>query len=162
MDSLLSTFLLFIAAISALLTYLIIPRLPVVALAGAAAVALAAGVWWHWTQFSVDYRTSTWQEQLRYYASYVMVLVVILLSYAFYVFGWSGVSSAVGSAADSVRNVSQRASRGLTAASNAVFSSNINTNSGRNVSAANVGNLGLFNIGAAGPSNRGGNTGILE
>ena len=161
MDTLFSTFLLFIAAISALLTYLIIPRLPVVALAGAAAVALAAGVWSHWTQFSVDYRTSTWQEQLRYYASYVMVLVVILLSYAFYVFGWSGVSDYVESAADSVRNAGRRATsqvvggttRGLTAAGNALFGS---SNSGRNVSSENT---GIFNIGA---SNRGGNVGILE
>ncbi|NDE15287.1 hypothetical protein EBZ80_10195 [bacterium] len=109
MDSLLTTFLLFIAAISALLTYLIIPRLPVVALSGAAAVALAAGVWYHWTQFSVEYRTSTWQEQLRNYASYVMVLVVILVSYAFYVLGWSGVSEYAESAATAVRNVSAKA-----------------------------------------------------
>ena len=55
-------------------------------------MALVIGAWWHWTQFAVDYRTSTWQEQLRSYASYVIVFVVILLSYAFYVFGWSGSS----------------------------------------------------------------------
>jgi hypothetical protein len=87
MDSIITTFLLFIGAIVALLSYLIIPRVPVVALITGAAIALAAGVWWHWTQFSVDYRTSTWQEQLRYYGSFVMVLTVILLSYAFYALG---------------------------------------------------------------------------
>lgn len=92
MESLLSIFLLFIAAITAILTYLIIPRLPVVTLVSAAAIVLAGGIWWHWTQFSTDYRTSTWQEQLRNYASYVLILVVILLSYGFYVFGWSGSS----------------------------------------------------------------------
>ena len=90
MDSLLSIFLLFIAAITALLTYMLIPHIPVVALVSAAAIALGAGIWWHWTQFSVDYRTSTWQEQLRNYASYAMVLLVILLSYGFYVFAYSG------------------------------------------------------------------------
>jgi len=161
MDSLMSTFLLFIAAISALLTYLIIPRLPVVALAGAAAVALAAGVWWHWTQFSVDYRTSTWQEQLRYYASYVMVLVVLLLSYAFYVFGWGGVSAA----ADAVRNAGRRATsqvvggttRSLTAASNALFGSESDTNSTRTVANETVGNTGMFNLGSFDR-----NTAILE
>lgn len=92
MDSLLSIFLLFIAAITALLTYMFIPHIPVVALVSAAAIALGAGIWWHWMQFSVDYRTSTWQEQLRNYASYAMVLLVILLSYGFYVFAYSGSS----------------------------------------------------------------------
>jgi hypothetical protein len=92
MDSLFSVFLLFIAGITALLTYMIMPFVPVVTLISAAAIALAAGIWWHWTQFSVDYRTSTWQEQLRNYASYALLLVVILLSYGFYVFAWSGSS----------------------------------------------------------------------
>jgi hypothetical protein len=93
MEPIYTAFLLFVAAIAALLTYIVIPRVPVVALAAASSIALAAGVWWHWTQFAVDYRTSTWQEQLRNYASYVMVLVVILVSYAFYVFGFAGVTT---------------------------------------------------------------------
>jgi hypothetical protein len=38
----------------------------------------------------VDYRLSTWQEQLRNYGSIVMVLVVILLSYGVYAVGFSG------------------------------------------------------------------------
>jgi hypothetical protein len=132
MDSLLSIFLLFIAAITALLTYMIVPYVPVVTLVAAASIALAAGVWWHWTQFSIDYRTSTWQEQLRNYASYVILLVVILCSYAFYVFAWSGSSlqdyaSRAGSA---VRNAGRRATsqiigsttRSLSALSDAAFS----------------------------------------
>lgn len=92
MDSIITTFLLFIAAIVSLLSYLIIPRVPVVALITGSTIALAAGVWWHWTQFSVDYRISTWQEQLRNYASFVMVLLVILLSYGVYAVGFSGTS----------------------------------------------------------------------
>lgn len=84
MDSLLSIFLLFIAGITALLTYLVVPYVPFVTLVSAAAIVLAAGIWWHWTQFAVDYRASTWQEQLRNNASYAMVAVVILFSYAFY------------------------------------------------------------------------------
>lgn len=90
MESLLSFFLLFVAGIVALMTYMYVPKMPVVVLTSASAIALAAGVWWHWTQFSQEYRTSTWQEQLRNYASYVMVFVVILLSYGFYVFAYSG------------------------------------------------------------------------
>ena len=84
MDSLLSIFLLFIAGITAILTYMLVPYVPVVILVSAASIVLAAGIWWHWTQFAVDYRASTWQEQLRNNASYAMVAVVILFSYAFY------------------------------------------------------------------------------
>jgi hypothetical protein len=113
MDSLLTAFLLFIAAIVALLTYLIVPYIPAVALGAAAAIALAIGVWWHWTQFSIDYRTSTWQEQLRNYASYVILVVVILLSYAFYVFGWGGISGYVAQAQASVVSATRRATTQL-------------------------------------------------
>jgi len=84
--------LLFIAAITALLTYMFVPYMPVMVLVSSAAIALAAGVWWHWTQFSIEYRTSTWQEQLRNYASYAMVLLAILLSYFFYTFAYNGSS----------------------------------------------------------------------
>jgi len=132
MDSLLSMFLLFIAGITALLTYLIIPRLPIVTLVAAAAIVLAAGIWWHWTQFSVDYRTSTWQEQLKDYASYTMVFVVILLSYMFYVFVWDGssVREYAARAGSAVRNAGRKATnqivggttRTATAVSDALFS----------------------------------------
>ena len=153
MDSLLTAFLLFIAAIVALLTYLIVPYVPAVALGAAAAIALAIGIWWHWTQFSIDYRTSTWQEQLRNYASYVILLVVILLSYAFYVFGWSGISGYVAQARTSVVAATRRAttqiSSGLSRASSAVSAigeaavtpmSNIGT------AASNAFNSGLRNM----------------
>jgi hypothetical protein len=88
-------------------------------------VLLAAGVWWHYTQFHVDYRTSTWQEQLRSYASYVILFVVILLSYAFYVFAAKGGS--IQALAEQGRNAGRRvasqaanaAARGLSRASNA-------------------------------------------
>jgi hypothetical protein len=152
MESLFTTFLLFLAAITAMISYLVIPYVPVVVLTTAAAVALAGGVWWHWTQFGVDYRTSTWQEQLRNYASYVMLLVVILLSYAFYVFGWSGSSlqEYATRAQTAVRNAGRKASsqliggttRSISAISNALFSSSNSTNYG-----ANVTNRGVFNRG---------------
>ena len=132
MDSLFSMFLLFIAAITALLTYMIMPFVPVVTLISAAASALAAGIWWHWTQFSIDYRTSTWQEQLRNYASYALLLVVILLSYGFYVFAWSGsslqdlASQAQVAVRNAGRNASSKvfssASRALTATQSALLS----------------------------------------
>lgn len=128
MDTTFSVFLLFLAAITALVSYLTIPYVPVVMLMAGAAALLAGGVWWHWTQFSVDYRTSTWQEQLRNYASYVMVLVVILLAYAFYVFGWNGgtLQQAAVRTQETLRNTGRRttsaAARSLSTMSNSLFS----------------------------------------
>jgi hypothetical protein len=128
MQSILTTFLLFLAAIVALLTYLIVPSMSIMTLMTAAAVALAIGVWWHWSQFSIDYQRATWPEQLRSYASYVIVLVVILLSYGFYVFAWSGSSlqdlaAQAGSAARNVgRQATQKIASSASRASNTLFS----------------------------------------
>ena len=84
MESLATYFMLFFAGVSALITYLVLPRIPVVAVGSIAAVALVAGVWWHWNQFATEYRTSTWQESLRSWGSYIMVFAVIFLSYGVY------------------------------------------------------------------------------
>lgn len=140
MESIFTTFLLFLAALTALLTYLIVPYIPAVTLAMVAAVALAAGLWWHWTQFSIDYRLSTWQEQLRGYASYAILLVVILLSYGFYVFAWQGgdLQAWAIQAQESVRNVGRKATsdllggttRALSTASNTLFGSSSSSNAG--------------------------------
>ncbi len=93
MEPLASYFMLFLAGISALITYLIVPRLPAVALGSIAALALIAGVWWHWNQFATEYRTSTWQEYLRSWGSYVMVFATIFLSYGIYAVTAGGSSS---------------------------------------------------------------------
>lgn len=141
MESIFTVFLLFLAAITALLTYLVVPYVPVVVLMTAAAVALAGGVWWHWTQFGVDYRTSTWQEQLRNYASYVILLVVVLLSYAFYVFAWEGGSlqeyamRAQGAIRNAGRKVSSQVISSTSRMSNTLFS---NSNSGSKANAAAI------------------------
>jgi uncharacterized membrane protein len=131
MDSLLTTMLLFIAAITALLAYLVMPLLPSSSIVFGAAILLAVGVWWHWTQFGVEYRISTWQEQLRNYASYALVLVVILLAYGFYTLAWSGSSleDIAGQASRAVRNAGRKATstilggttRALSSASNTLF-----------------------------------------
>jgi hypothetical protein len=114
MESLLNLFLLFVAATTAMITYLLMPHIPVVVLTTAAAIVLAAGLWWHWTQFSVDYRTSTWQEQLRNFATYAIVLVVILVSYGFYIFAWKGES--VASTQNSILSSVSQATRALSSA----------------------------------------------
>ena len=145
MEGLASLFMLFVVAIIGLLTYAIVPFAPTTVLMLLATAGLAGGLWWHWTQFSTDYRTSTWQEQLRNYAAYVMVGVVIVASYTFYVFGWGGVSGYVADAAESIRSatvgavsdVAGNISGAATATGTALFASspNVNRNTG--------GNLGL-------------------
>lgn len=132
MESLLTLFLMFLAVLTGLLTYMFVPKMSVVTLATAAYIVLVIAIWWHWTQFSIDYRLSTWQEMLRSYASYVIVLVVILLSYAFYVFSWNGgtLQGLAQQAASSVREAGRKAttqlsasvSRAANVASNTLFS----------------------------------------
>jgi hypothetical protein len=156
MDSIFTFFLLFIAAIVGLLTYLTIYNLDATLLISISAIALVIGAWWHWTQFAIDYRTSTWQEQLRSYASYVIVFTVILLSYAFYVFGWSGsnIQEYAEQAQQAVRDTyTKTIERARTATSEAVSvgasafesstpaGSNVRSNLSRS---SNIGNLGLF------------------
>ena len=140
MDSIFTVFLLSLAALTALLSYLIIPTVPVTVLTTVAALVLAAGVWWHWNQFSADYRLSTWQENLRNYASYAILVVVLLLSYAFYVFAWSGVSfqEYASRARSAVREAGRKASsqliggttRSVSALSNTLFSNVAPANTG--------------------------------
>jgi hypothetical protein len=118
MVSLFTLFLLFIAVLTALLTYLIIPNVPVLALTMTAAVALAVGIWWHWAQFSVEYRMSTWQEVLRNYASYIILIMAIVLSYGFYVFVWTSNGGNVEAAFNKLTsNVSEGLRKGTNSAS---------------------------------------------
>ena len=141
MQSILTPFLLFLAAIVALLVYMFIPTIPNIALTTGAAILLAAGIWWHWTQFGVEYRTSTWQEQLRNYSSYVMVFVVILASYGFYVFAWQS-DGALKETAVRATNAARNASRQLATA--------LTTNIGPRSANVNSGGLtGLFNTNRA-------------
>ena len=142
MDSLFSIFLLLVAAIVALLTYMYVQSIPVIALTAASAIALAAGVWWHWTQFASDYATSTWQQQLRNYASYVMVLVVILLSYGFYVFAYSGstLQGFAASAANSIRDTAYTVSSTIASGTSKVATNLVSENVAANAPRSNASN----------------------
>jgi len=109
------------------------PYVPLVMLIMAAGVALVGGLWWHWTQFSVEYRLSTWQEVLRNYASYALLLLAILLSYGFYAFVWvsnggnitAALSQVRNNVSDGFRRASSQASRSLSSAASALSSENL-------------------------------------
>lgn len=156
MEGLTSLFMLFVVAIIGLLTYAIVPFAPITVLMLLAAAGLVGGLWWHWTQFSTDYRTSTWQEQLRNYASYVMVGVVIVASYTFYVFGWGGVSGYVAGTVENVRSatvgalseVAGNVGSAASATGSALFSSSgANRNRGGTNSLGRNTGGGLLNLG---------------
>lgn len=144
MDSIFTVFLLFLAALTALLSYLIIPTIPVTALTTIAALLLAAGVWWHWTQFGNEYRMSTWQENLRNYASYALLVVVLLLSYAFYVFAWGNTSieEYTTRARSAIRDAGRKATSQLIGGTTRTFSAMSNSLFS-NVSPSVSSNLGL-------------------
>jgi hypothetical protein len=46
--------------------------------------ALLLGIYLHVNQFGAEYRLSTWQNNLQFYASLIMLVLVMLLSMGFY------------------------------------------------------------------------------
>lgn len=153
MDGYSAVVLLFFGYVVGQITFFAVPYLPVAILTGASAVALAAVLLWHWTQFSVEYRLSTWQEGLRNYASYFFVFLVILLSYGFYVFSRNGGSvAAVAQQAQSAsRNALNRSSRAIAQvfqpaepsppSSLSIFRQNTNRNTNAANAAKNAGGI---------------------
>ena len=125
MDGYSTAVFIFLAYVVGQLTFFLVPSFPVSILAAASTVALAGILFWHWTQFSVEYRMSTWQEGLRNYASYFLVFTVVLLSYGFYVFSANGgsVTEVMQKAQTTVRNVSRNALNRSSRALNSVSES---------------------------------------
>ena len=162
MDGYSAVVLLFFGYVVGQITFFAVPYLPIAVLTGASAVALAAVLLWHWTQFSVEYRLSTWQEGLRNYASYFLVFLVILLSYGYYVFSRNGGSvAAVAQQAQSAsRNALNKSSRAIAQvfqpapepsppAGLSIFRQNTNRNSGKNAGANTGGILPSFSFNAS-------------
>lgn len=81
--------------IAALIVFLIIPRLGAPVLAVLSIGLLAYGVYNHIQLFSSEYRYSTWQDRLKFYAPFVMVagLIVAVLFYLSYIFGTQGAAA---------------------------------------------------------------------
>ena len=102
--------------IAALIVFLIVPRLGAPVLAALSIALLVYGVYNHIQLFSAEYRYSTWQDRLKFYAPFVMIagLIVAVLFYLTYIFGTQGaealpasnipVNETVNNAAESVGN----------------------------------------------------------
>lgn len=163
MDGYSAVVLLFFGYVVGQITFFAVPYLPIAVLTGASAVTLAAVLLWHWTQFSVEYRLSTWQEGLRNYASYFLIFLVMLLSYGFYVFSRNGGSvAAVAQQAQSAsRNALNRSSRAIAqvfqaaepspSSTMSIFGQNTNrnTNAGANAAKNAGGILPSFSFNAS-------------
>lgn len=78
--------------IAGLIVFLVLPRLGAPILAVLSIVLLVYGVYSHYTLFSSEYRYSTWQEQLKFYAPFIIIgaLILSILGYMGFLFGSNG------------------------------------------------------------------------
>ncbi len=81
--------------IVALIVFLVLPRLGAPVLAALSIVLLVYGVYNHIQLFSSEYRYSTWQDQFKFYAPFVLVggLILAVLMYIGFLFGTEGPSA---------------------------------------------------------------------
>jgi predicted PurR-regulated permease PerM len=92
--------------IGVLIAYAVIPRFSPVILALISIVLLVAALYDHFRIFSYEYAYSTWQEQLKSYAPYVMVgaLLITIIFYFMYIFG-GGRPKANNSISEAIENM---------------------------------------------------------
>jgi hypothetical protein len=81
--------------IVALIVFLVLPRLGAPVLAALSIILLAYGVYNHIQLFSSEYRYSTWQDQFKFYAPFVLIggLILAVLMYIGFLFGTEGPSA---------------------------------------------------------------------
>jgi len=151
--------------LAALIVFLVLPRLGAPVLAVLSIVLLVYGVWSHMSLFSSEYRYSTWQEQLKFYAPFVMIggLILAVLFYMGFLFGIQGPSalpasnlpannSVVKAVNDTVNVVSNHVNNAVTSVSNTVNSAAEAVGSSID-SAANAVGLGNTNKNRVGRNN---------
>jgi hypothetical protein len=130
--------------IAALIVFLIIPRLGAPVLAALSIALLVYGVYNHIQLFSAEYRYSTWQDRLKFYAPFVMIggLIIAILFYLTYIFGTQGaaalpasnipVNDSVNKAVNSITEVAENAAatvgNTVTDLTNAVGLTTVNKN----------------------------------
>lgn len=77
-----------------LFVYYYMPAMAVPLMITAAMVVGVFAAYAHWKQFGVsEYERATWIYNLRKYASYVLILLVILGAYGFYTMNYTSTSS---------------------------------------------------------------------
>jgi uncharacterized membrane protein len=83
MEFLIPSLAMLLAAVA--IVFFVYPRVAMPILIGASGFMLAVAVYMHWKQFRVmEYERSTWQNNLRDFAPFVMIGVILLGAYGFY------------------------------------------------------------------------------
>jgi predicted PurR-regulated permease PerM len=133
--------------IGVLIAYAVIPRFSPVILALISIVLLVAALYDHFRIFSYEYAYSTWQEQLKSYAPYVMIgaLLVSIIFFFMYIFG-GGRPKANNSISDAIENMpnANTATNPLTEAINNTLKTVNNIVTGNNVNKKNGATAGLL------------------
>ncbi len=126
--------------IGVLIAYAVIPRFSPVILALISIVLLVAALYDHFRIFSYEYAYSTWQEQLKSYAPYVMIgaLLITIIFYFMYIFG-GGRPKANNTISEAIENMpnANTATNPLTEAINNTLKAVNNIVTGNNVNKKN-------------------------
>ena len=87
-SNILNSFTLWVVALTGIVTVFVlmplVPKAPANLVIILCAVALAVGIYFHVNQFGAEYRLSTWQNNLQFYGSITLLMLVIFLSLGFY------------------------------------------------------------------------------
>ena len=124
--------------VTALLVFLVLPRLGAPILSVLALVLLAYGVYTHYYMFYSEYRYSTWQERLKFYAPFMMIagLILAIVFYLGFLFSTGSIEELPAT------NVPGLNTGAVAVANNAV----VNASKSVNTAMINLGNtLGLNN-----------------
>jgi predicted PurR-regulated permease PerM len=131
--------------IGVLIAYAVIPRFSPVILALISIVLLVAALYDHFRIFSYEYAYSTWQEQLKSYAPYVMIgaLLVSIIFFFMYIFG-GGRPKANNTISEAIENMpnANTATNPLTEAINNTLKAVNNIVTGNNANKKNGANTG--------------------
>lgn len=114
MENIFSAFLIWVLVLAALMAYfVIVPAVTVIpsfVLSGIILAVLTASVYMHYSQFSTEYRLSTWQNNFKFYSSFTMLGLILIFSVGFYSYNTNpAVASQINSASSRVTNIARSA-----------------------------------------------------
>lgn len=117
--NILNYFTLWVVALTGIVTVFVlmplVPKAPANLVIILCAIALAVGIWLHVNQFGAEYRLSTWQNNLQFYGSITLLVLVIFLSLGFYYYNTDpDVRAAANSMVSRAQNSVSSGTRGLT------------------------------------------------
>lgn len=110
----------------------VFPRIAPVMLAIFAAVALAYGIYTHYTMFGGEYMTMTWVDQARSAAPYIMVTMVVTFLIGYLLFIYGSMKSAAPSSWSNLPPASTATNSFTAAVNNSLNSAGFNSSRARN------------------------------